>query len=153
MTVSGWRSPASAYSKRFGVPAPRPLSTSAVARPVRASATAAGVAPGWRPSTSAAAPATCGVAIEVPLSVAVALSLPAPAEGMFTPGARRSTQAPSLENAARASVGPVAPTVRAAGAAAGEYWQASAWSLPAATTTVRPAATAVATASLSTGDR
>ena len=38
------------------------------------SRTWAGVQSGWAPSTSAAAPATCGLAIEVPLIIAVAVS-------------------------------------------------------------------------------
>ncbi len=64
---------------------------------------------------SAAAPTTCGVAIEVPLIVLVAVSLVFQAEVMFEPGAKMSRQVPKLENDARASVLVVAPTVIALG--------------------------------------
>ena len=47
---------------------------------------------GWRRGTSAAAPATCGVAIEVPLIVLVAVSLVYQAEVMLTAG-REDVQA------------------------------------------------------------
>jgi len=46
-----------------------------VASAIRAARTWAGVYAGCRDSTSAAAPATCGVAIDVPLSVSTAVSL------------------------------------------------------------------------------
>ena len=51
------------------------------------------------------------------------------------PGARISTHLPWLEKVDIASVCVVEPTVMAAGAPAGLYWQASSESLPAATTT------------------
>ncbi len=48
-------------------------------------------------STSAAASATLGAAIEVPLMVWVAVLLLFQAEAMLEPGANRSTQTPKLE--------------------------------------------------------
>ena len=83
---------------------------------------------GFCASTSAAAPATCGVAIDVPEIVLVAVSLVNQDEVMFTPGAKMSRQVPMLENEARVSllpeVPPVAPTVIAAGVLAGVNEQA-----------------------------
>src|SRR5512142_1609712 len=81
-------------SSLFGEPAP-----GFVTRPVRAAAsnaacTCGGVYAGCAARTSAAAPATCGEAIEVPLMVAVAVSLARPAETIPTPGAKMSTQPP-----------------------------------------------------------
>ena len=63
------------YRSRFGDPVPMLASTPLVALLVKARATAAGEAAGlvWR--YSAAAPATWGEAIEVPLKIAVATSL------------------------------------------------------------------------------
>ena len=52
----------------------------------------------------AATPATCGDAIEVPLSVAVAVLLVNQADWMLEPGAKISTTLPKLENDERASV-------------------------------------------------
>jgi hypothetical protein len=71
-------------------------------------------------STSAAAPATCGVAIEVPLIVFVAVLLLYQADVMLTPGAMMSTQVPKLEKLAAASLLWVAPTVIASATRAGE---------------------------------
>ena len=68
------------------------------ARPARA--WAAGVAP----RTSAAAPATCGEAIDVPLIVLVAVSLVFHGGRDVLAGAKMSVQVPKLENDARASV-------------------------------------------------
>ena len=70
---------------------------------------------------------------------------------MATPGANRSTQGPVFDQDARWSRSSVAPTVMAAGTPAGMTVQAStpcptALPLPAATTTVTPALTAVFTA-------
>jgi hypothetical protein len=48
-------------------------------------------------SSSAAAPVTCGVAIEVPLMVLVATALVFQDDVMPLPGANRSTQVPKLE--------------------------------------------------------
>src|SRR3954464_2526106 len=97
-------------------------------------ATSAGVSVGFLDSRTAAAPVTCGVAIEVPEIVFV--PPPSQSEVTLTPGAKRSTQEPKLEKDARRSVVSVAPTVRAAGTRAGEVVQASALLLPAATAIV-----------------
>ena len=66
---------------------------------------------------SAAAPATCGVAIEVPLMVLVAVLLVCHAEVMVEPGAKMSRQVPKLENEERASDDVVEPTVIGVGGA------------------------------------
>ena len=65
--------------------------------------------------TSAAAPATCGVAIDVPLIVFVAVLDVYHADVMLEPGAKMSTQVPKFENDERASVLVVEPTVIAVG--------------------------------------
>ena len=78
------------------------------------------------------APATCGVAIEVPLMVFVAVSLVFQDEVMLEPGAKMSRHVPKFENDARASVFVVAPTVFAAATRAGELLHAFAFELPAA---------------------
>src|SRR5687767_5370953 len=93
---------------------------------------AAGVAEGSLARRRARAPATCGVAMDVPLMVLVAVSLPIQAEVTLSPGAKMSTQVPQLENQARASVLLVAATVIASGVRAGVLLQASPLSLPAA---------------------
>ena len=69
-------------SSRFTVPAGSDVTTPGVALLVNALVTCAGVAEGlvWR--KSAAAPATCGVAIEVPLMVLV--PVPSHADVMFS---------------------------------------------------------------------
>jgi hypothetical protein len=54
----------------------------------------AGVDDGFCAFSSAAAPATCGDAIEVPLIELVAVSLVFHDEVMLEPGAKRSTQVP-----------------------------------------------------------
>src|SRR5688572_20552717 len=98
---------------------------------------------------SAAAPATCGLAIEVPEIDWVALSLPMLAPRMLTPGAKMSTQEPKFENEARLSASSLAATVMADGSLAGDVLHASWLSLPAASANGMPDATALATASLS----
>ena len=85
---------------------------------------------------AAAAPATCGHAMLVPLIVLVASSSPIQADFTSEPGAKMSTHAPKLEKPLLASSRAVAPTVMAVGAFAGEYPHASSLALPAATTTV-----------------
>src|ERR1700694_3205841 len=97
-----------------------------------AASTWAAVAVGLTWRYSAIVPATCGVAIDVPLIVFVADALPIHADLMFTPGALMSTQLPRLENDAKPSLMAGAPTVIACGALAGEKVQASALLLPAA---------------------
>ena len=101
-------------------------------------ATWAGVLDGLAESSSAAAPATCGEAIEVPEIVFVALDEVCQAEVIAEPGAKMSTQVPQLENDERLSLEVVEPTVSAFGVEAGERLQASAFSLPAATANEMP---------------
>jgi hypothetical protein len=79
---------------RFGESAPASPTTPRVAAPNRAAATCVGVSCGWSDSHSAATPATCGAAIEVPLIVLLAVSLLVHAEVMPQPGAKMSTQLP-----------------------------------------------------------
>ena len=71
--------------------------------------------------------------------VFVAVGEPIQAPVILTPGALMSTQEPKLEKDALLSAIPVAPTVIALGALAGDLVQASKFSLPAATTTLIPA--------------
>jgi hypothetical protein len=89
-----------------------------------ASRTVAGDADGWLCRYRAATPATCGVAIEVPLNVAVAVSLVLYADRIDEPGAKMSTTLPKFENDERASVRVVAPTVIASVTRAGEKFAA-----------------------------
>jgi hypothetical protein len=62
----------------------------------------------------ATTPATCGVAIDVPLIVFVPVSPNPHAEVIETPGANTSTQLPKFANEAFVSVASVALTVSAA---------------------------------------
>ena len=101
---------------------------------------------------SAAAPATCGAAIDVPLRVRRAVSLDQVDDVMPTPGAKMSRQVPQLENDARTSAESTAPTVMASGALAGDMLHASAFRLPAATTNTIPSLMPRATAELNTDD-
>ena len=113
---------------------------------------ASGVAEGVAASRSAAAPATCGAAMDVPNSVAVAVGDVWYAERMPDPGANTSRQEPQFENDDRASDEVVDPTVSADGSDAGDALQASASELPAATANVMPSATPAATAALSAAE-
>ena len=97
-----------------------------------------GVAVGLACTKRAARPATCGEAMDVPLSDAVATSLVNHDEVMAWPGAKASRQPPKLENAARASVLVVAPTVMTSEVEAGEVPHASMLLFPAATAHVTP---------------
>jgi len=65
-----------------------------VAAPSKLSSTFAGVADGLTPSSNAAAPATCGQAMEVPEIVLVAVSEVDQDEVMEVPGAQMSKQEP-----------------------------------------------------------
>src|SRR5829696_6294305 len=85
------------WSSRLGEPAPRPVRTSTVALSVSVLATWAGVRLGSASRSIAAAPATCGVAIEVPLIVFVAVLLVNQAEVIEEPGANTSRQEPMFE--------------------------------------------------------
>jgi hypothetical protein len=93
-----------------------------------------GVAEGllWR--YNAATPATCGVAMEVPLRTVVAVSLVYQSDVIESPGANMSNTDPILEKDATLSEMSVAPTVMASVTRAGEYLLASSRLLfPAAT--------------------
>src|SRR5436305_2979902 len=142
-TTTGGAGGGAVYSSRFGVPGSGLVMRPADARSVSVAATCAGASPGFAARISAAAPATCGVAIEVPLIQAVAVS-PLPwSDRMLTPGANRSTHGPSLDHGARASCTSLAATVSASGVSAGETVHASTGlpcpsPLPAATAYVTP---------------
>lgn len=82
----------------------------------------------------------------MPERVVAAVSEFTPAPRMLLPGAKMSTQWPSLEKYERASLEVVDPTVTASPAEAGEYLHASSLELPAATTTSTLDACALATA-------
>jgi Asp/Glu/hydantoin racemase len=103
-------------------------------------------------SSSAAAPATCGEAIDVPEIVAVDVVELLQAEVIALPGAKMSTQLPQLEKEERASLEVVEPTVSAFGVEAGEELQALAFSFPAATAKVMPSAIAFCVAVLSAAE-
>src|SRR2546429_53293 len=92
----------------------------------------AGVAPGLACRNRATTPATCGVAIDVPLIVLVAVSLVFHADRIEEPGANTSTTLPKFENDERASVVVVAPTVIASVTRAGDELAAFVFELPAA---------------------
>ena len=88
---------------------------------------------------SAATPATCGEAIDVPLSVAVAVFEVNQAERIPEPGANKSRHVPKFENEDLASVDVVEPTVIAFAALAGDELHALALLFPAATAITTPA--------------
>jgi hypothetical protein len=117
-----------------------------VADDVSAEATSAGVMLGVLDNNTAATPATCGDAIDVPEIVLVAVVEVFQAEVIEDPGANRSRHVPKFEYDARASVLVVAPTVSACATRLGDDRQASAFELPAATATVTPSFTTPATA-------
>lgn len=82
------------YRSRLGDPVPALVTTPVVAAEVSALATWAGVYVGCAARISAAAPTTCGVAIDVPLIVLVAVLLVYQDDVMLVPGAKMSTQVP-----------------------------------------------------------
>lgn len=98
-TAGTWRS-------LSGEPAPRPDTRPCAAAATRARPTSAGDACGWAPRYSAAAPAACGAAIDVPEYTAQPVSVRWDADVIDTPGANRSTAEPRFEVAARPSPGP-----------------------------------------------
>lgn len=73
VTVGALTVAATEYSKRFGVPAPAAVITPAVAFAASVAATCAGVSDGFWESSTAAAPAVWGEAIDVPDMDAVAV--------------------------------------------------------------------------------
>ena len=79
------------------MPAGTELIAPDVALVVSAETTSAGVADGFADRYSAAAPVTCGVAIDVPLMVFVAVFELYQSDVMLTPGALMSTQLPKFE--------------------------------------------------------
>ena len=122
----------SEYSSRLGDPDPGLVTLFSVELLMIAEVTVAGEAVVFVSRKSAATPATCGAAIEVPEIVLVAVSLVLQEEVMLEPGAKMSRQVPKLENEERASALVVAPTVIALATRAGDVVQASALLLPAA---------------------
>src|SRR5262245_18528295 len=133
-------------SRRLGEPLPRPATTPVVASATSLSRTCCGVHVGCADTMMAAAPVTCGAAIEVPEIMFVAVSLLTQAEVMATPGANRSRQRPLFENEARLSLMSVAPTVIASATRAGVCWHALAFELPAESEYVTPEAIELRTA-------
>ena len=83
-------------SRRLAVPAGMPLRRLRFAALTISFLTVAGDADGLLCRNRAATPATCGDAIEVPLSVAVAVSLAFDADKMLEPGAKISTTLPKF---------------------------------------------------------
>lgn len=116
--------PSNEYSKRLGEPVPALVTLLSEEPLIIAAPTVAGEAVGFVSRKSAATPATCGEAIDVPEIVLVAVSLVLQEDVMLEPGAKMSTQVPQLENEDRASVLVVEPTVSAFGARAGDTLQA-----------------------------
>jgi len=94
----------------------------------------------------AATPATCGVAMDVPLIVLMAVLLVDHAEVMLDPGAKMSTTLPTLEKDDRASLIVLDPTVMASLTRAGDDVLAFAFELPAAIAYVTPDAIELRTA-------
>ena len=103
-----------------------------MAWPVSAAVTAAGVAVGCPSRYNAAAPATLGLAIDVPLRTALAVSLVLQSDWMFTPGASNFTQVPKFDHDGRLSAVSMAAVVSAEDTRAGDTPQASTPLLPAA---------------------
>jgi hypothetical protein len=134
------------YSIRLGDPAPRFFTTPAVALASIFASTSAGEIPGSSSRSKAATPATCGVAMDVPLRLKLPVLVFAFAETMFFPGAKMSMHVPKLYALESSSL--VAPTVIALVAEAGVVEQASLPEFPAATTMTTPTATALFTAML-----
>ena len=110
---------------------PTLYTASGVAKATMSLAICAGVLLGFSSSISAAAPATCGAAIEVPEIERIPVDEVCHAEVMLEPGANTSTSGPQLEYDARTSADVVAPTVMADGSEAGEYEPALRLLLPA----------------------
>src|SRR5690625_2910040 len=100
--------------------------TSGTAASTSDDAMSAGAASGEPSRSRAAAPATCGAAMDVPLMVSSAVSPPIQAEVMSEPGAWMSTHEPTLVKSEAASLDVVEPTVRAGSTPDGDPEQASA---------------------------
>jgi len=93
---------------------------------------------GARPMITAAAPETCGQAMDVPLIVLACALDAAPADVTSVPGAIMFTHLPKLLKPDRLFLGVVEPTLMAAGALPGVKPQPSALELPDAVTTTMP---------------
>ena len=89
--------PESTNIRRFGEPVPADVTRFGVAAVTRASRTWVGVRALFAPRRRAAAPATCGEAMDVPLMVFVAVDDVYHAERMLEPGAKMSRQVPKFE--------------------------------------------------------
>lgn len=85
------------YNNRLAVPDGTLEILSGVARLFSADCTDAGDVPGLASRYNAAAPATCGVAMEVPEMVLVAVEEVYQADLMEEPGASKSTTDPKFE--------------------------------------------------------
>jgi hypothetical protein len=119
-------------SSRLAVPVGTPVSLFNDAALTIAFLTVAGEAVRLFCRNRAATPATCGVAIDVPLIVLVAVLLVNHAEVMLDPGAKMSTTLPKFENEERASLIVLDPTVIASVTRAGDEPLAFTFELPAA---------------------
>jgi hypothetical protein len=89
--------PESTYIRRFGEPVPADVTRFGVAAVTRASRTWVGVRALFAPRRRAAAPATWGEAMDVPLMVFVAVDDVYQADLMLEPGAKMSRQLPKFE--------------------------------------------------------
>jgi hypothetical protein len=89
--------PESTYSKTLGEPPSANVTRSGVAEATSVSRTCVGERPPLAPRRRAAAPATCGEAIDVPLIVFVAVDEVYQADLMLEPGAKMSRQLPKFE--------------------------------------------------------
>jgi hypothetical protein len=116
--------PINENSSRLGEPVPASVTLFGVEPLMIAAVTVAGEALGFVSRNSAATPATCGDAIDVPEIVFIAVSLVFHDDVMSLPGAKMSRQVPKFENEERASLIVVAPTVIASATRAGEKLQA-----------------------------
>jgi hypothetical protein len=99
---------------------PAEVTLPVVALVLTASAICAGVIAPFSPSSTDTAPATWGLAMDVPEMVLVAVFDVIQAEVIEEPGAKRSRQDPKFEKDDRASLLVVDPTVMAAATRAGE---------------------------------
>ena len=116
--------PINENSSRLGEPVPAFVTLFGVELLMIAAVTVAGEALGFVSRNSAATPATCGDAIDVPEIVFIAVSLVFHDDVMSVPGAKMSTQVPKFEVEDRASLIVVFPTVIAFGTRAGDTLQA-----------------------------
>ena len=95
--MTAYRPELSEYNSRSGEPAPGEVTFPVVAAVVILVVTSATVSVGFADKTSAATPATCGEAIDVPEMVLVDVVDRYQAEVMAEPGAKISRHEPKLE--------------------------------------------------------